>query len=172
MSLRARIETVANIATIGVAVVVSAVLIKVYLLPAPTPRRPQVLAETGVGTSLKGRVPGVDWSRNGRTLVLAVSTQCHFCKESTPFYRKLQEQVGKSLKTVAILPQSVAAAEQYLNGESVHVDQVRQVTLGDIGIRATPTMLLVNSAGVVTKIWVGRIKPEQEQDVLTALRKG
>jgi hypothetical protein len=117
-------------------------------------------------------VPGVDWSRNGRTLVLAVSTQCHFCKESTPFYRKLQEQVGKSLKTVAILPQSVAAAEQYLNGESVHVDQVRQVTLGDIGIRATPTMLLVNSAGVVTKIWVGRIKPEQEQDVLTALRKG
>jgi hypothetical protein len=117
-------------------------------------------------------VPGVDWSRNGRTLVLAVSTQCHFCKESTPFYRKLQEQVGKSLKTVAILPQSVAAAEQYLNGESVHVDQVRQVTLGDIGIRATPTMLLVNGAGVVTKIWVGRIKPEQEQDVLTALRKG
>ena len=117
-------------------------------------------------------VPGVDWSRNVRTLVLAVSTQCHFCKESTPFYRKLQEQVGKSLKTVAILPQSVAAAEQYLNGESVHVDQVRQVTLGDIGIRATPTMLLVNSAGVVTKIWVGRIKPEQEQDVLTALRKG
>ena len=57
MSLRARIETVANIATIGGAVVVSAVLIKVYLLPAPTPRRPQVLAETGVGTSLKGRVP-------------------------------------------------------------------------------------------------------------------
>jgi len=76
------------------------------------------------------------------------------------------------LKTVAILPQSVAAAEQYLNGEGVHVDQVRQVTLGDIGIRATPTMLLVNSAGVVTKIWVGRVKPEQEQDVLTALRKG
>lgn len=76
------------------------------------------------------------------------------------------------MKTVAILPQSVAAAEQYLNGEGVHVDQVRQVTLGDIGIRATPTMLLVNSAGVVTKIWVGRVKPEQEQDVLTALRKG
>ena len=73
---------------------------------------------------------------------------------------------------MAILPQSVAAAEQYLNGEGVHVDQVRQVTLGDIGIRATPTMLLVNSAGVVTKIWVGRVKPEQEQDVLTALRKG
>src|ERR1035438_1958001 len=32
--------------------------------------------------------------------------------------------IWKSLKTVAILPQSVAAAEQYLNGESVHVDQV------------------------------------------------
>lgn len=37
MSLPARIETVANIATIGVAVVVSVVLIKVYLLPARRP---------------------------------------------------------------------------------------------------------------------------------------
>lgn len=33
-------------------------------------------------------------------------------------------------------------------------------------------MLLVNSAGIVTRIWVGKIQPEQEQEVLAALRKG
>lgn len=147
-------------------------MIKVYLLPAPSPRRPQAPAEIAIGTSLKDRVPGVDWSKNGRTLVLAISTQCRFCKESTPFYRKLQDQVGKSLKSVAVVPQPVAEAERYLNGEGVHVDQVKQVTMASVGIRGTPTILLVNSGGVVTKMWVGKIQPEQEQEVLTALRNG
>jgi hypothetical protein len=127
---------------------------------------------TAVGTNLKGRVPGVDWGKNGRTLVLAISTQCHFCKESVPFYKKVQSQVGGSLKTVAVLPQPVATAEQYLSGEGVHVDQIKQATMSGMGIQGTPTMLLVNSAGVVTKIWVGKIMPEQEQEVLNALRKG
>ena len=150
----------------------SAVLIKVYFLPAPSPKSPQGLAEMAVGTSLKSRVPGVDWRKNGRTLVLAISTECHFCKDSTPFYRKLEEQVGKDLKTVAVLPQPVAEAEQYLNGEGVHVDQVEQAAMAGIGVKGTPTMLLVNSAGVVTKVWVGKIQPEREQEVLAALRKG
>ena len=158
-----KIETIANIMTIGVSALLSVVLVKTYLLPAPSPSRPPVVAEAAVGTSLKGRVPGVDWSRNGRTLALAISAQCHFCKESTPFYRRLQEQVRKSVKMVAVLPQPVAAAEQYLNGEGVRVDQVKQATPGEIGVRGTPTMLLVNSAGVVTKVWTGKLQPEEEE---------
>jgi hypothetical protein len=172
MNLSGKIETTANVATVAVAALLSAVLIKVYLLPAPAPRSPQGLAEMGVGTNLNSRVPGVDWRKNGRTLVLAISTQCQFCKESTPFYRKLQEQVGRNLKTVAVLPQPVAEAEEYLNREGVRVDQVKQATMANIGVRGTPTMLLVNSAGVVTKVWVGKIQPEREQEVLAALRKG
>jgi hypothetical protein len=65
-----KIETTANIATIAVAVLLSAVLLKVYVLRVPAPQRPRGLAEAGVGTNLKGRLPGVDWSKNGRTLVL------------------------------------------------------------------------------------------------------
>ena len=73
---------------------------------------------------------------------------------------------------MAVLPQPVPESEQYLSGEGVHVDQVKQATMSGLGVRGTPTMLLVNGAGVVTKIWVGKIQPEQEQQVLTALRKG
>jgi len=172
MNLPGKIETVANVATIGVAVLLSTVLVKVYLLPAPAPRTPWSATAAAAGTDLKSRLPGVDWRKNGRTLVLAISTQCHFCKDSTPFYRKLQEQAGKGLKTVAVLPQPVADAERYLNSEGVHVDQVKQATMSDIGVQGTPAMLLVNSAGVVTKTWVGKIQPEQEQEVLAALRRG
>ena len=177
MGIRDKLDVAANVATIGVAVLVSAALIRVYFAPQPrnglgaqaiaasNTLRP--LAQAAAGTSLKGRLPGVDWSGNGRTLVLAISTQCHFCKDSAPFYRKVREQVGGGLKTVAALPQPAAESEQFLKGEGVQVDQVRQVPMGDIGVQATPTMLLVDRTGVVTKVWVGKIRPEQEQEVLS-----
>jgi hypothetical protein len=171
MSVRGNIETTANVATVFVAVLLSAILIKVYFLPPTALRRPQGLGEIGVGTSLKDRVPGVDWKGNGRTLVLAISTKCHFCKDSVPFYRKLQEQVGKHLKTVAVLPETLAEAQEYLNAEGVHVDQVREATMAGLGIQGTPTLLLVNSAGVVTKLSIGKIQPEREQEVLAILQK-
>jgi len=80
--------------------------------------------------------------------------------------------VGGSLKTVAVLPQPVAEAEQFLTVEGVRVDQVKQSTMAAIGVQGTPTMLLVDSGGVVRRIWVGKIKPEQEEQVIAALRKG
>jgi thioredoxin-related protein len=128
--------------------------------------------EAGVGTSLKGRVPGVDWSANGRTLVLAISSTCHFCKDSEPFYRKLRQELGKGIKMVAVLPQPVTEAEQYLKNDGVAVDQVKQVSMGALGVRGTPTMLLVDKGGMVTKVWTGRLQPEQEEQVLSFLRKG
>ena len=68
--------------------------------------------------------------------------------------------MGAGLKTVAVLPQPVVESEQFLSGEGVHVDQVKQVAMGGIGVMGTPTMILVNSAGVVTKVWSGKVKPE------------
>jgi len=170
MSLPGKIETIANIATVAVAVLLSAVLTKVYLLPVRAPQRPQAPADAGVGTNLKARIPGVDWSKNGRTLVLAISTQCHFCKESTPFYRRIEQEAGKDLKMLAVLPQPAAEAEQYLKDEGVHVEQVRQVSLASIGVSGTPTMLLVDGKGIVTRVWTGRLQ-EQEQ-ALSVLKKG
>ncbi|SPF53650.1 exported hypothetical protein [Candidatus Sulfopaludibacter sp. SbA4] len=176
MSLPTKIQTTADLATIGVAVLLSAVLIKVYLVPASSPRvppaAPPAVAATSVGSSLKGQLPGVDWSKNGRTLVLAISTQCHFCKESTPFYRRLEQEVGKVVKMVAVLPQPAHEAEQYLKDEGVQVDQVKQVSLGTIGVRGTPTILLVDSKGVVTKVWTGKLKAEEQEQVLGVLKKG
>lgn len=72
---------------------------------------------------------------------------------------------------VAVLPQPFTEAQQYLSGAGVHVDEVKQATLGALGVRGTPTLLLVNDVGVVTDVWVGRLQPDQETQVLTALGK-
>jgi hypothetical protein len=177
MSLPGKIEIVSNIATIGAAVLLSLVLVKVYFVPNPSsPARTappvRAAAEATVGTSLKSQLPGVDWSKNGRTLVLAISTACHFCKDSEPFYRRIRQEVGGGVKMVAVLPQPQAEAEQYLSTAGLKVDQVKQLTLNTIGVRGTPTMLLVDGKGVVTKVWVGRLQDQDQEQVLSVLKKG
>jgi hypothetical protein len=171
MSLSGKIETTANVATIIVAVLLSMFLVKAYFFPNVIARTQTtaIAPEVTKGKTVDGRALGVDWKKNRRTLVLAISTTCHFCTESAPFFRRLAE-VTKDLKTVAVLPQPVPEAQQYLSKVGVHVDEVRQVPLSTVGVRATPTVLLVNDSGVVTDVWVGKLPPEQETQVLTALR--
>ncbi len=169
MGLSNKMEVAANGATIIVAGLLSAVLIRVYLLPRPAASgRPAAPAVT-VGASLKTKLPGVDWRKNGRTLILAISTQCHFCTDSAPFFRALVAQADKNVKIVAVLPQPVEAAEKYLSDEGVRVDQVTQFALGRMGVRGTPTLLLVNSAGIVTNVWVGELGPAQQSQVLSVV---
>jgi hypothetical protein len=118
---------------------------------------------------LSKRLPEIGWNRNGRTLLFVLSTHCHFCTESAPFFRHIKESVGKDVKLVAVLPEPVAEAEAYLNREGVHLDDVRQISLGKIGVTGTPTMLLVNSKGIVARTWVGRLPPDKQDQALKTI---
>jgi hypothetical protein len=172
MSISRKIEVTANVATIVVAALISVVVVKTYVFPNAVPRSTVAASAPEVvkGKSVDGRALGVDWKKNRRTLVLAISTTCHFCKDSVPFYQKLGA-TGTDVKVVAVLPQSVTEARKYLGGAGVHVDEVRQVPLNTLGVRGTPTLLLVNDVGVVTDVWVGKLQPDQETQVMTALVK-
>lgn len=125
---------------------------------------------TSVGEKLS--LPGTDWAKNQRTLVLALQIGCHFCSESSSFYQKLVQERSHFGKTqfVAVLPQPVENSTAYLNKLGVSVDEIRQGSLGEIGVQGTPTLLLVNSAGVVTEAWDGKLQPEQEQSVFARLQ--
>lgn len=170
MSIAGKIETTANLATIVVAILISAVIVRTYVFPPPDLRGAFVTSasEAVKGKSLAGRSLAVDWAKNRHTLVLAISTTCHFCRDSVPFYQRLGAK-QKEVKIVAVLPQSVAEARQYLDGAGVHVDEIRQVPLNTLGVKGTPTLLLVNEVGVVTDVWVGKLQADQEAQVLTSL---
>lgn len=172
MNLSRKIETTANVATIIVAVLLSTVLIKLYVLPSRAESKAPVVSAHKVvrGKNLDGRLLGVDWTKNHSTLVLAISTTCHYCNESVPFFRTLGP-AGKGVKMLAVLPQTVTEARQYLSNAGVRVDDVRQVPLNTLGVRETPTLLLVNDAGVVTDVWAGKLEPSQETQVLATLEK-
>jgi hypothetical protein len=158
-----KLQAISNIATIVVSLLLSVVLVKQFLLPPPQ--------GLGKGTSLKSSLAGVDWTKNRRTLVLAISTGCHFCSESGPFFQKIANQRDAGVKLLAVLPQPVAQGRAYLDGLGVHVDDVLQAPLNSIGVTGTPTILLVDRTGKVLDVWVGELPPEREQQVLGAVKK-
>jgi len=165
-----KLEMVANLSTIIVSLLLSIVLIKVFLLPEGRPAASAARPQVAKGTSLKGSLAGVDWSKNGRTLVLAISTRCHFCTDSAPFFQRLSKERPASTKLLAVLPQAVDESRKYLEQEGVHVDDVKQAQLDSIKVRGTPTLLLVDNTGTVAQAWVGKLEPSQQEDVLRVLR--
>lgn len=173
MSLARRIETTANASTILVAVLITSVLFKTYFLPNTAHRTLATstpLSRIVRGSSMDSQTLALDWKRNRHTLVLAISTICHYCQDSVPFYRTLGAK-ATNVKLVAVLPQPVSEGQKYLAENGVRIDEIRQIRLNDLGVLATPTLLLVDDAGLVTQVWVGRLQPEQETEVLAALEK-
>jgi hypothetical protein len=161
-----KIELLANVAIIVVALMLGVVLVHRYFAPT-APQEAVPAAPVGAQLTL----PGMGWAKNNQTVVLALQEGCHFCSDSAPFYRRLAAEAARhNIPVVAVLPQSVEVARAYLDNLQVPLGDVRQATLGSLGVQATPTLMLVNGDGKVTKGWVGRLTPEAESEVLDQLR--
>ena len=159
------VEVIANVAIICVAISLGVVLI------SRTIRSSRVtVSESGNTARAKDQkiqLPGVDWSRNQQTLVLAISSTCHFCTESAEFYRLISARAR--IHTVAVLPQGAEEARNYLTDLGVKVDEVLQVPLSSIDVSGTPTLMLISHDGTVIKTWIGKLPPVEEKEVLRSV---
>ena len=90
-----KLEILANICVVITSVVLCSVLIKKYVLSSTKPEAPVEAVQSKPPASSASRrpsiqagtkitLPGIDWSKSTRTVVLALSTTCHFCSESAP----------------------------------------------------------------------------------------
>lgn len=165
--LNSRIQLAANVAIIIVALLTSAVLAKRYLLGGTGGGRPDPHIAAGTTLSL----PGVDWAGAEKTLLLTLSTDCRFCTESAPFYRRLAASTAgrTDVRLVALLPQSPGESREYLSRHGVEVREVIQARPGSLGVAGTPTLILVNKSGSVIKSWVGRLPEGEESEVMAHL---
>ncbi len=169
-TIQKKIEVAANIAIIVVAVILITVVTRQYLLPsrgrdqvqrAGAPKGPQR------GDAVK--LPGVDWLRNGKTILIAVSTNCRFCTQSAPFYQRLVNEHDDA-QLIALVPQTGEEGQAYLEKLGVKIGDVRQISYDSIGVSATPTLILVDSSGKVANAWVGALPPDKENEVVRMLR--
>ena len=181
------VQFAANIGIIAIAILLAVVVIKQYVLyakpPEPSNFAPPVFASSvplvptakpAIGDLIGKTVPldGVDWKGNESTLVLYISTTCHFCNESSPFYQRLAKEKAKiGVKLVAVLSQSTDEAMKYLNDRQIKVDQILNASLSSIGVTATPTLTLVDKTGVVSNFWRGKLNEEKEAEVIGKLSR-
>ncbi len=161
-NLARRVEVIANVAIIFVAIALGVVLIS-RTLKSYRPTVPES-ANTANVKEHKIQLPGIDWSKNEQTLVMALSSTCHFCTESAAFYRQIRERARVHM--VAVLPQNTAEARNYLGGLGVQVDEVLQAPLDSIAVSGTPTLMLVSRDGTVIRTWLGKLSPDLEKEVL------
>ncbi|MET0621762.1 MAG: hypothetical protein ABW250_02170 [Pyrinomonadaceae bacterium] len=163
-----KLEVAANVAILIVALLLGVVLVKRYLLPGPPPGPPRA-EQLKPGEKLA--LADVDWGRSKKTLVMVLSTNCHFCTESAPFYQRLaREQSGRGdVRLMAVLPQSVEESRKYLDTNGVAVSEVKQMSPGAVRVQGTPTLIMVDSSGAVVDSWVGKLPPDKEQEVLNRL---
>ena len=114
------------------------------------------------GESLRG--PGEAEPR----VVLAIRSTCPACNASDAFYRSLAERLetspGRKLSVVSPDPASVI--RQWLDDRSIRVDEVvSDADLYALGFSVTPTLLLLDEAGLVTDMMAGRLTGDEEEQV-------
>lgn len=112
---------------------------------------------------------GVDFTHKDKTLLIAISSTCHFCQESQPFYRLLAKTTGLKTDLVAVVPMPQRDAENYVHSSISPSIQVVSASLNTIGVHSTPTLLLVDSRGTVENAWIGKLDDVGQEQVQSRL---
>jgi len=160
---------VSNVAVLCASLLLSYVLVNEHIVH-PVSRLGIGLPANEIGKALT--LQGVDWSANGQTLLLVVSSHCGFCVRSTPFWHKLSLlKISHHLNTkfVAASYEKPNTILEFLQQHDIRVDGVVSTPLSDLGVEATPTLMLVDSHGKVLNEWIGLLDNKGEDRIISEL---
>lgn len=163
--MKSRLEVAANIA-----VLVAVIVVLAFIGQQEYGRyhhRSQPSQASLVGQTIT--LPGVHFAPQSKTLILAISTTCHFCKDSEPFYQQLAARNRGPIKIIAVLPQPLAEARNYVQRSIAPSVEVVSSQLDSIGVSGTPTVLLVDGNGKVQQAWFGKLSDQGQQQVQALL---
>ncbi len=164
------IEVVANVLIIVVAIAVLVVVAQRYFRPQPQPPKVPVPMPKGPTVGAKVSLADIDWSKNKKNVLLVLQEGCRFCTESADFYRNLLQQTkDKGVSVTAVLPQNRDEAKKYLDKLQLPNLEIKQSALSDLDVSGTPTIIVTDDKGQVTRVWVGKLPAEKENEVIAAL---
>jgi peroxiredoxin len=157
--VRANIELTAQVIIALAVVAAAAAVVKRNFFPGlGNPNLPRISA----GERLS--IPNVDWKQNQKSLVFFLKKDCPYCTTSAPFYRQLIAEASKrNVKCLAILPNSADEARKYLQYLELPIENI-QTGLSSYKISGTPTVLFVDSQGIVRSVWFGA-QTEREKEM-------
>ena len=159
------IEKIGNCSLILASLVFVASTGRNYLQSKSSPKHP--LIRRGASIKVAGIPPA---AASGSTLLLALSTNCHYCKEGLPFYgrlSKLRKFREGNARLVAVFPEGQADGESFLRLGGVSASAVISASLVGSGVPGTPTFLLLDGTNHVQQVWFGELKAPQEQELIS-----
>ena len=169
-NLYKRTELLANIAIVVVAILLSVVLVKRFILEDDQPASPAAADQIAPGHHIS--LDGISWVKGGHTVLLVLQKGCRYCTESAPFYQQLIKDTANrnDVKLIALFPHSVTEGKKYLDEIGVSIGDIRQVDRGQLKIGGTPTLILVNESGIAVDVWKGKLPPDAESQLLSKLK--
>lgn len=154
------LDTAVNVAVLAAAITVVAVHVAPFLRASNTvTKRPYSIGDV---------IQQTDDLRFGRpTFLLITRSACEYCTQSMNLYRNIQRQGGRVL---AVTQESVETNRAYLEAHGVFPERV--LPLLGTGLRAvpTPTLLLVDSGGMVRGAWWGKQDESGQREILGRIK--
>ena len=165
-----RLEKVTHGFLIGVCCLAGGLLIEQRFFP---PSEADAVPPRGlVGREVK--LPGADWQAAPYSVLMQLSSTCHFCNESMPFYKQLmaaRQAQGTKMPVIVASSDAVAVMRQHLEDQQVVVDKVLHSRMDSFGT-GTPTIYIVDSKGLVKRAFVGKLDPSGEKELLSIIERG
>lgn len=172
-----RLETAVNLAILTTCVASLSLLgVRAF---GPSPSSGRVSVEGLHAGEEFPTIKGIDVATSEFTLALVLSAECRYCEESLPFYkrlsRELRERRVSAVKTVLLTRDPASMSSDYVQRNSLSLDAIVNVSDSDLRrlrIAGTPTLVLVNQSGRITRTWFGRLDRAGERDVEATLGVG
>lgn len=164
---RPSLEKLGHVAFIAMCVAVTAVGVQ-HLLAARAVSVPAPPPPIAAGTRFSLH-PDLAPGPSRASLVIALSPACQYCTASMPFYRRLAAlDVVRSgrLRLGVVGLQPDAEMRAYMASNGLDVRTVVHMRDGGVPVQVTPTLVIIDAQGAVTRSWAGRLPAAQEQAVI------
>lgn len=119
---------------------------------------------------------GVDWAAPDQfSIVIVTDWNCNACAVGEEYYTKLGAELNLAgnIQVVGVSSQPLQETGAWLRSTGIVADHVLQDRDPfQQGFAIYPTVLLVDTAGIVTNAWFGKLSSDEEQELLVGIRGG
>ena len=168
-----RLEKASHISIVVLCCVAVFLLIERRFTASSVSTAPPAVTEAALlGKELN--LPGIDWAAADATLVLQISSTCHFCQESVPFYIRLlsaRQAETRRTQVVVATPDELNLMQSYLEGAGLIVDKIVNIQRRASGPKGSPIVFLVNHKGTVKRAFVGKLDTSREEELLAHITR-
>lgn len=172
--IRNFLEAGTNIAVLLAAITVVGFFAKSYFAPQNSqPQQNPQPQQTGlkVGQNISQNI-NIDYKSSPRTLMIILDTNCKFCAASVPFYKQLLKEQSKRaefVNIVGLFPDPSEQVNKFLEENQLPMKTVSNISLSEVGMKYTPSLVLIDNSGKVLNTWVGQLPPEGEKNVIETI---